>query len=80
MSSNIVDYSKGYPPHVRHVTFPRDQKLVASGYQDSIGDEELAYKLGRADAHKRPFFHPSIHGVPSQGSCNFSQTRGSRSE
>ena len=69
---DMLDYSNGYPRHVRHQTFERDQTLVQLGYQDSVRMEEKVYQLGYMDAHKKPYYHPSNKCVPqkTRGTCN----------
>lgn len=55
-----VNYSHGYPKHPYHVPDRVNPALVATGYQDQdVLDAQRVAALGRNDAHKRPFFHPS---------------------
>lgn len=57
----LPDYSKGYPPHIRHLQHDRSQTLVKAGYQDPVCIEEKVARLGINDHHKKGLFHPSIN-------------------
>lgn len=54
-----VDYSQGYPPHRRWKPDSVSRDLVCRGYQENPSQALLVAALGRGDAHKRPYFHPS---------------------
>lgn len=55
-----VNYSQGYPKHPYHLPDRTNPALVAAGYQDNdVLDAQRVAALGRSDAHKRPYYHPS---------------------